>query len=124
MKIKLILLLAVAFCLTSTEARAQVYAITNARIVTVAGPTIEKGTIVMRNGLIDAVGANVSAPADATIIDGNGLTVYPGFIDALTSLGIQAQQPQPTGGRGGGGGGPQAQPAANSATSNSNYPAG
>jgi len=122
MKIKLILLLAVAFCLTSPEARAQVYAITNARIVTVAGPTIEKGTIVMRNGLIDAVGANVSAPADATIIDGNGLTVYPGFIDALTSLGIQAQQPQPTGGRGGGG--PQAQPAANSATSNSNYPAG
>src|SRR5258708_26506173 len=46
------------------------YAITNARIMPVSGPVIERGTIVVRNGLIAAVGANVSAPPDARTIDG------------------------------------------------------
>lgn len=64
------------------------YAITNARIVTVSGPIIERGTVVIRNGLINAVGANVGAPQDARVIDANGLTVYPGLIDANTTLGI------------------------------------
>ncbi len=68
------------------------YAITNARIVTGAGPVIDRGTVVLRDGLIAAAGANVSAPADARVIDGDGLTVYPGLIDASSSLGI----PQPT----------------------------
>jgi imidazolonepropionase-like amidohydrolase len=117
MKSKLFLLLAVAYCLLSVEAHAQTYAITNARVVTVSGPAIERGTVVLRNGLIDSVGANIKVPADAVVIDGNGYTVYPGFIDALTSLGIQAQQQRPAGG------GPQAQQAAAPA-SNSNYPAG
>ena len=58
------------------------YAITNARIVTVSGPVIERGTVVIRNGLIAAAGANVSAPSDARVIDGAGLTVYPGLIDS------------------------------------------
>ncbi|HWS54367.1 MAG TPA: hypothetical protein VN228_09580, partial [Pyrinomonadaceae bacterium] len=65
-----------------------VYAITGARVVTLAGPTIERGTVVVRDGLIAAVGANVAAPPDARVIDGAGLTVYPGLIDASTSLGI------------------------------------
>lgn len=69
------------------------YAITNARIVPVSGPAIEKGTIVVRGGLIAAVGATVAAPADARVIDGTGLTVYPGFIDAYGTLGIPAAQP-------------------------------
>lgn len=72
-----------------------VYAIKDARIVTVSGPTIEKGTIVFRNGLITAVGANVPIPADARVIEGAGLTVYPGLIDAYTDLGLpSAPQPQ------------------------------
>jgi imidazolonepropionase-like amidohydrolase len=122
MKLKLFLLFAVACCLAAANVHAQTYAITNARIVTVSGPAIEKGTVVLRNGLIDAVGANLTAPADAMIIDGTGFTVYPGFIDALTNLGIQTPQ-RPTGG---GGGGPQAQQQQQAAqqTSNSNYPAG
>jgi len=73
------------------------YAITNARIVTAAaqGPgTIERGTIVVRNGVIQAVGASVAAPADARVIDATGLTVYPGFIDAHSSLGIPAPRNQ------------------------------
>jgi imidazolonepropionase-like amidohydrolase len=72
------------------------YAITNARIVTAApqgAGTIERGTIVIRNGVIQAVGASVVVPADARVVDANGLTVYPGFIDAHASLGI----PQPRG---------------------------
>ncbi|MDT5059562.1 MAG: hypothetical protein QOH63_21 [Acidobacteriota bacterium] len=77
------------------------YAITNARIFPVSGPVIERGTVVIRNGLIAAVGASVAAPADARVIDGAGLTVYPGLIDANTTLGIP-QPSSPTGaGRGG-----------------------
>lgn len=81
------------------------YAITNARIVTVSGPTIERGTVVIRNGLIAAVGANVNAPSDARIIDGAGLTVYPGLIDSYTNLALPEAAPSPSPGGGGGGGG-------------------
>ena len=77
------------------------YAITNARIVTVSGPVIDRGTVVFRDGLIVAVGANVTAPADARIIDGAGLTVYPGIIDANTTLGIPRPSPSPGAGPGG-----------------------
>ena len=80
------------------------YAITNARIVTVSGSTIDRGTVVIRNGLIAAVGANVNAPPDARIIDGNGLTVYPGLIDAYTNLALPEAAPSPSPGGGGGGG--------------------
>ena len=81
------------------------YAITNARIVTVSGPTIDRGTVVIRNGLIAAVGANINAPPDARIIDGNGLTVYPGLIDSYTNLALPEAAPSPSPGGGGGGGG-------------------
>jgi imidazolonepropionase-like amidohydrolase len=63
-------------------------AIRNARIVTVSGPAIENGTIVIRDGKIEAVGANVSVPAGAQTIDGSGLSVYPGMIDAGTTMGL------------------------------------
>ncbi|MFL6284660.1 MAG: amidohydrolase family protein [Pyrinomonadaceae bacterium] len=81
------------------------YALTGARIVTVSGPVIERGTVVVRDGLIAAVGASVSAPPDARVIDGTGLTVYPGIIDANTTLGIPRPTPTPGAGGGGGGGG-------------------
>ncbi|HEY0386135.1 MAG TPA: hypothetical protein VGC64_08995, partial [Pyrinomonadaceae bacterium] len=64
------------------------YALRNARIVTVSGALIESGTLVIHNGRIEAVGANVAAPAGAEVIDASGLTVYPGMIDAGTSLGL------------------------------------
>ncbi len=56
---------------------------------------IERGTVIIRNGLIAAVGANVAAPADARVIDGTGLTIYPGLIDANTTLGIPRPTPSP-----------------------------
>lgn len=80
-----------------------VYAITNARVVIVSGSTIERGTVVIRDGLIAAVGANVTTPPDARSIDGTGLTVYPGLIDASTSLAIPRPSPSPAAGGGGGG---------------------
>ncbi len=80
------------------------YAITNARIVTVSGPVIERGTVVIRNGLIAAAGANVNAPPDARVIDGAGLTVYPGLIDSYTNLALPEPAPSPSPGGGGGGG--------------------
>jgi len=58
-----------------------VYAIRGARIITAAGAPIESGTIVVRRGVIDAVGSSVAVPSDADVIDGTGLTVYPGLID-------------------------------------------
>ena len=64
------------------------YAIRNARIVTVSGPVIENGTIVIREGKIVAVGQTVNIPAGAQQIDAKGLSVYPGMIDASTSLGL------------------------------------
>jgi len=64
------------------------FAIRNARIVTVSGPDIENGTVVIRDGKIEAVGTNVSVPAGAQTIDGRGLSVYPGMIDAGTNMGL------------------------------------
>src|SRR5215470_7914426 len=67
----------------------ETYAIRNARIVTVTGATIEKGTVVIANGKIAAVGASVSVPSGAKVIDGTGLSVYPGMIDSGTTLGLE-----------------------------------
>jgi len=65
-----------------------VVAIRNATIVPVVGPRIANGTLVMRGGRIEAVGANVQVPADARVIDGTGLFVYPGLIDSGSRLGL------------------------------------
>ncbi len=64
------------------------YAIKNARIVTVTGPVIENGTVVVADGKIAAVDANASIPSGAKIIDGKGLSVYPGMIDSDTEIGL------------------------------------
>lgn len=101
-----------------------VYAITNARIVPVAGAPIARGTVVVRQGLIESVGAAVNPPADAQIIDGTGLTVYPGFIDPYSDLGLAAPA-APAGRRGGGpAAGARQQGAAEVGAPNSLHPAG
>jgi imidazolonepropionase-like amidohydrolase len=64
------------------------FAIRNARIVTVSGPVIEQGTIVVRDGKVEAVGAGVSVPQGAEVLDARGLSVYPGMIDLGTALGL------------------------------------
>jgi len=72
----------------SAQFEGRTYAITDARLVTLTGQVIESGTIVLRGGLIEALGADVSPPADAVLIDGDSLTVYPGFIDAYSQAGL------------------------------------
>lgn len=97
------------------------YAITNARLVPVSAPAIEQGTVVIRGGLIVAVGATVAVPADARVIDGTGLTIYPGLIDGFGTLGLPSATPPaagaaPGGGGGGRGGGGAAAPRAPNST--------
>jgi N-acetylglucosamine-6-phosphate deacetylase len=65
----------------------RVQAFVHARIVTAPGHTIEEGTLVARDGVIAAVGAHVTPPADATIVDLKGYTLYPGFLDAAVEMG-------------------------------------
>jgi imidazolonepropionase-like amidohydrolase len=65
-----------------------VWAITNARIHPVTKPAIERGTIVIRGSRIESVGADVQPPAGAKTVDAGGADVYPGFINARTTLGL------------------------------------
>jgi imidazolonepropionase-like amidohydrolase len=73
---------------TSTAGYAQTVAITGGKVYPVSGPVIENGTVLVRDGKIVAVGANVTVPNDATRIDATGKWVTPGLINALTSLGV------------------------------------
>lgn len=92
-----------AFIRPACAARPRVYAIRDARIVITPQRVLESGTVVIREGTIEAVGAGVVPPADAEIIEGKGLTVYAGLIDPFTRLGMpketdetQAPREKPT----------------------------
>jgi imidazolonepropionase-like amidohydrolase len=64
------------------------YAIKGGKVFTLAGPPIDNGTVVIRGGKIVAVGANITVPDDAQVIDATGLEVYPGMFDAVTQIGL------------------------------------
>jgi hypothetical protein len=81
----------------------RVYALTNARIVTAPGSVIERGTVLIRDGRIVAVGAQVTVPPEAVRMDLTGRTVYPGLVDPASTVGLPSLS---GGGRGGRGGGP------------------
>jgi imidazolonepropionase-like amidohydrolase len=78
----------IVWMLPATTLWAQSYIIRNTKIVTVSGATIPNGNIVIQDGKIAAVGPNIPAPRGATVIDGKGLTAYPGMIDPQTSIGL------------------------------------
>ena len=78
----------------------QYFAIRGAKVVPVSGPPVESATIVISRGLITAIGKDVAIPAEAWVIEGKGLMVYPGLVDAFTDVGIPAAAP-PAGGEGG-----------------------
>jgi imidazolonepropionase-like amidohydrolase len=69
-------------------AKPAAYAIKGGKVFTLAGAPIENGIVVIRDGKIVAVGANVEIPADAKVIDATGLEVYPGMFDAVTQIGL------------------------------------
>jgi imidazolonepropionase-like amidohydrolase len=68
---------------------ANIYAITHAKIFTLAGSPIEDGTLVIRDGKIAAVGTSVEIPTGAQVIDAKGLQVYPGLFDPITQMGLR-----------------------------------
>lgn len=70
------------------QSQAPVYAITHAKVFTLAGAPIPDGTVLLKDGKIAAVGANVEVPSGAQVIDGRGLEVYPGLFDAVTQMGL------------------------------------
>jgi imidazolonepropionase-like amidohydrolase len=72
-----------------------VHALKNLTIVPAPGKKIEKGTIVIRDGVIQAVGAGVAVPADAREWDCTGMTAYAGLIDLYTDYGQPKSKPQP-----------------------------
>ena len=76
------------------------YAIENARVEVGDGTVLERATVVIENGTITAVAEDAPIPAHAWVIDGEGLVVYPGLIDAMGSL---PQPRRPPGGPGAGG---------------------
>jgi imidazolonepropionase-like amidohydrolase len=73
--------------IATASANAQTVAITGGKVYPVSGPVIENGTVLVRDGKIVAVGANVTVPNDATRIDATGKWVTPGLIHAFTGLG-------------------------------------
>lgn len=66
------------------------HALVGARVVTAPGQVLDSATVVIRNGLITAVGRNLKPPAGARVWDLKGQTIYPGFIDAHADLGMDA----------------------------------
>jgi imidazolonepropionase-like amidohydrolase len=89
--------------------RPRTYALTGVRIVTAPGKVIEDGSLVLRDGLVEAVGAGIPVPADAELIEApksepgrdagkvskKAWTVYPAFIDAASSVGLEAEPEGP-----------------------------
>lgn len=102
-------LLALAAATVCRAQDARPIAFTNARLLPISGPAIERGTLVVRNGKIEAVGADATVPPGARVIDCAGKTVMPGLVSAWSRAGLGGQaQPRgeaPAGGRRGGRGG-------------------
>lgn len=77
---------------TATADAPGTYAVKGARILVAPGRTVPSGTVVIRNGLIEAAGEGVEAPGDAVVIEGDGLTIHAGFIDACSRIAVPAEK--------------------------------
>ena len=82
------LLVAAALAAGAGDVGAETVAFTGATVHTVSGPVIENGTVVVVDGKITAVGANVSTPEGARVVGCSGKHLYPGFIAAQSALGL------------------------------------
>ena len=98
--------------LAASAQQADTHAIVGARVITVSGPVYDSATVVMRDGLITAVGPDVTPPPGARVIQGKGLVVTPGLIDGLSAIGLPAPARGGSGGSGAAAGAPAASPLA------------
>jgi imidazolonepropionase-like amidohydrolase len=103
--VAVLILLVLAFAASTLDAQGgepRYFAIRGAKVVPVSGPILENATILISRGVISAIGKDLTIPDEAWIIDGKGLTVYPGLFDAFTDVGIVAA-PAPNAGMESGG---------------------
>lgn len=98
-RLRAVALLASALAVPGTAhaGKADVYALVGGKVVPVSAPAIENATLVIRDGVIEAVGARLAAPPDARVIDVKGLTLTPGLIDGFGGLGLPAPAPRSPG---------------------------
>jgi hypothetical protein len=108
--VTLLALLAAAPQTCAQGGEPQYFAIRGAKVVPVSGPPLENATVVMAHGVITAIGKDVAIPPDAWIIEGKGLTVYPGLFDSFTDVGLPAAPAAPAAVGAGEGGGRRAAP--------------
>jgi len=78
----------VLLVVAAVPARGQTVAITGGRVLPVSGAPIERGTVLIRDGRIVAVGADLAVPADVQRVDATGKVVTPGLVNAATALSI------------------------------------
>jgi hypothetical protein len=95
-----VILLLCAPALLGQGGEPQYFAIRGAKVVPVSGAPLESATVVISRGRITAVGKDIPIPPEAWVIEGKGLIVYPGLVDAFTDVGIPAVAPA-AGGEGG-----------------------
>src|SRR5205823_4355514 len=88
MTMRATILIPIILLVAATTASAQTIAITNGTVYPVSGPPISNGTVLIRDGVIVAVGANVPVPSGTTLIDATGKIVTPGLINSVTELGL------------------------------------
>jgi imidazolonepropionase-like amidohydrolase len=96
----LVVALALAPRIAAQGGEPQYFAIRGVTVVPVSGPRLENVTVILARGVIKAVAKDAPVPDEAWVIDGKGLTVYPGLIDSFTDVGI-VPVPAPAGGEGG-----------------------
>ncbi len=83
-----LLILAASSPASAQGGEPQYFAIRGVTVVPVSGPPVENATVVVARGVITAVAKDAAIPADAWVIEGKGLIVYPGLLDAFTDVGI------------------------------------
>ena len=86
---KLAFVLALTLVALPLAAQERVTLIRNATILTVTNGTIQNGSVLIRGGKIAAVGRDVAAPANATVIDATGKFVMPGVIDTHSHTAVE-----------------------------------
>lgn len=78
----------IAFCAALLPAAENSFLIRNATVYPVSGPRVDNGSVLVLDGRIADAGVKIAAPAKIRIIEGKGLHVYPGMIDAGTAVGM------------------------------------